>query len=90
MRTHYLFMTEMETGTKFRCAICRSIIDEGYALLPDNDEEHDVLLQKLGDESNWMAGECCFGGYCGAYPASTPTMFFEEVIKKLPIKRCDF
>jgi len=79
-------MTEMETGTKFRCAICGGIMDEGYALLPDNDEEHEVLLKKLGGESNWMAGECCFGGYCGAFPASTPTMFFEEVIKKLSNK----
>lgn len=76
----FCFFDELE-GLK--CAICGSILNEGYGLEPENAEEYDVLEKKFGDVSKWTVGECCFGGYCGAVPGFTPTRFFKEKIRNL-------
>ena len=64
------------------CAMCGKPINEGYNLFPQTEEELNVLEEKFGDEiSNWVFGECCFGGYCGANPGLDADTFFENVIK---------
>ena len=83
----YFLITEAETGEKYRCVMCGEILEEGYGLQADTDEEYDILEEKFGDPGNWIVGECCFGGYCGAVPGFTPTLFFEERIKPfIPIE----
>jgi len=78
----YIFLTATEIG-RVHCAICGELLEECYCLEPETDEEYTILEQKFGDVANWIVGECCFGAYCGAVQGLTPTLFFEEVIKKL-------
>ena len=76
----YTYLDELEES---KCAICGKALEEGYCLDPETNEEYEILEQKFGDSSNWLVGECCFGGYCGAVTGLTPTLFFEEIIKQL-------
>jgi hypothetical protein len=60
---HWTFLTEHYTGHKGACAVCNQVIDEGYALDSDTQEECDRLTRRFGDVTNWFVGECCFGRY---------------------------
>lgn len=66
-----------------KCCVCGRKLDEGYILQPISDEAFELFVKKFGDtESDWLVGECCFGGYCGASRCWTPDDWYEENIKK--------
>lgn len=70
----WAFLTEDETGQKFRCGTCGKTLTEAFCLEQD-DEEYKILEDRFGDVANWTVGECCFGGYC-----LSPTEFSEVLI----------
>lgn len=81
MKTKRLRATFLVFDEPVRCCICGDEIYECYLLEPIENDDFQLFEEKFGDISNWVVGECCFGGYCGA-GYSNPDDWYERFIEK--------